>query len=72
MFKEKVEIGNMTQEELIKYTKKIGMECISKSIDLIEKDKVELIENDADQKTYFTFPTNIDVEVFKSKGKKFF
>jgi methionyl-tRNA formyltransferase len=69
---EKVEIGNMTQEALIKYTKKIGMECISKSIDLIEKDKVELIENDADQKTYFTFPTNIDVKVFKSKGKKFF
>jgi methionyl-tRNA formyltransferase len=69
---EKVKIGNMTQEELIKYTKKIGMECISKSIDLIEKDKVELIENDADQKTYFTFPTKIDVEVFKSNGKKFF
>jgi len=69
---EKVEIGNMTQEALIKYTKKIGMECISKSIDLIEKDKVELIENDADQKTYFTFPTNIDVKVFKSNGKKFF
>ena len=69
---EKVEIGNRTQEELISYTKKIGMECILKSIDLIEKDEVELIENNAEEKTYFTFPTKQDVTIFKENGKKFF
>tara|TARA_B110000902_G_C14294871_1_gene582909 strand:+ start:13311 stop:14075 length:765 start_codon:yes stop_codon:yes gene_type:complete len=69
---EKVEIGNRTQEELISYTKKIGMECISKSIDLIAKGTVELIENDASKKTYFTFPTREDVLEFKRNGKKFF
>ena len=72
IIQEKVEIGNRTQEELINYTKKIGMESIAKAIDLIEKDKVKLIKNDASQKTYFTFPTKEDVQVFKAKGKRFF
>jgi methionyl-tRNA formyltransferase len=67
-----VEIGDRTQEELITYTKKIGMEAISKSIDLIQKDKVELIKNDSSQKTYFTFPTKSDVSVFNKIGKQFF
>lgn len=67
-----VEIGNRTQEELITYTKKIGMEAISKSIDLIQKDKVVLIKNDDSQKTYFTFPSRKDVLVFNKIGKKFF
>jgi len=69
---EKVEIGNRTQEELINFTKKIGMESIAKAVDLIEKDQVSLIKNDTSQKTYFTFPSKEDVKVFKAKGKKFF
>ena len=67
-----VEIGNRTQEELIMYTKKLGMEAIAKSIDLIQKEKVQLIKNDDSQKTYFSFPTRQDVLVFKRNGKKFF
>lgn len=69
---EEVEIGNRTQEELIRYTKKIGMDAIAKSIDLIQKEKVQLILNDSSQKTYFTFPTRQDVLDFKRNGKKFF
>jgi len=69
---EKVEIGNRTQEELIIYTKKLGMEAISKAIDLIEKDNVVLINNDASQKTYYSFPTKEDVKVFLKNGKRFF
>lgn len=69
---EKVAIENRTQEELIKYTKKLGMEAISKAIDLIEKDNVVLIENDAAQKTYYSFPTKEDVKVFLKNGKRFF
>lgn len=69
---ERVEIGNRTQEELIKYTKKLGMEAIAKAIDLIEKDEVELIENDDSKKTYFSFPKRKDVKDFLAKGKKFF
>lgn len=69
---EKVEIKDRNQEELIIYTKKIGMESISKAVDLIEKNEVNLIENDSSQKTYFSFPTKKDVKVFKFEGKKFY
>ena len=69
---EEVEIGNRTQEELILHTKKLGMEAIAKSIDLIQKEEVQLIVNDISQKTYFTFPTKRDVLEFKRNGKKFF
>jgi methionyl-tRNA formyltransferase len=69
---EKLEIGNLTQEQLIKRTKKIGMELISKSIDLIQRNEVKLIVNDPSKKTYFTFPTRQDVIEFKKNGKKFF
>ena len=67
-----VEIGNKTQQELIIHTKKIGMEAIAKSIDLIQKGKVKLIVNDDSKKTYFTFPTKQDVSEFRRHGKKFF
>lgn len=69
---EEIEIGDRTQEELIKYTKKKGMEAISKSIDLISKNEVEIIYNDPNKKTYFSFPTKKDVLEFKQNGNKFF
>ena len=68
----KVEIGDRSQEELITYTKKIGMEAIAEAVDLIELDKVKLIENTENKKTYYTFPTKEDVRVFKENGKRFF
>lgn len=67
-----VKIGNKTQEELILHTKKLGMEAIAKSIDLIHKGEVQLIENDISQQTYFSFPTRKDVLEFKRNGKKFY
>ena len=69
---EKIEIGNRSQQELIKYTKKIGMEAIAKSVDLIYKDEVVLISNDASQKTYYSFPTPSDVKEFLNNGKRFY
>jgi len=69
---EKVKIGDMTQEQLIIHTKKIGMDAIIRSIDLLEKDKVVLIDNDASQMTYYSFPTREDVKVFLQRGKRFF
>ena len=69
---EKVEIGNRTQEELIILTKKIGMECIAKAVDLIYSDTVKIIQNDADKMTYFSFPTKEDVNDFLKNGHRFF
>ena len=48
------------------------MEAIAEAVDLIENEKVKLIENDANKKTYYTFPTKEDVAIFIKKGKKFF
>lgn len=67
-----IEIGNRTQKELIKHSKKIGMEAISEAVDLIEKDKVEFIQNDDTKMTYYSFPTKNDVKIFLKKGKRFF
>ncbi len=69
---EKVDIGGMTQEALIVHTKKIGMECIAKSIDMIKKGHLKLIENDNSKSTYFSFPTRRDVVEFRKLGKRFF
>jgi len=69
---EKVKIGNKTQEELIKCTKKIGMDSIAKAVNLIEKDQVKIIENNDAEKTYYSFPERKDVIDFVSKGKRFF
>ena len=67
-----VEIKDMNQQQLIKYTKKIGMEAIAKSIDIIYKDNFEYIENDDSKQSYYSFPTKQDVLDFKKAGKKFF
>ena len=68
----KIRIGNMTQSELINYSKKIGMDAIIEAIEKIHKNAVVLIKNDDMQKTYYSFPTRKDVKEFKKIGKKFF
>ena len=68
----KVEIGNRTQEELIEYTKDVGMDCILEAITLLRDGKVELMPNPAEEMTYFSFPTKADVQEFKRNGALFF
>lgn len=68
----KLEIGNMSQAELIDVTKKMGMDAILESIQKIHSGNYTLIENDAAQMTYFTFPTRADVQAFKVAGKRFY
>ncbi|MDB4610554.1 formyltransferase family protein [Akkermansiaceae bacterium] len=65
-------LGSLTQEELIKKSKKLGMDAIVEAINLIETDSVELIPNNDTDKTYFTFPTREDVDEFRKKGGRFF
>lgn len=72
VIQKKVEIGDRSQEELIRYTKKLGMDAIAEAVDLIEQGNVELIENDDSQKSYYSFPSREDVREFLAKGKKFF
>ena len=72
LVQEKLAIGHMSQAELIDVTKKMGMDAILKSIDKIHTGDYQLIENDASQMTYYTFPTRDDVVAFQAAGKRFY
>ena len=63
---------NMTQAELIKKSKKLGMDAIIESIELIHQGNYKLIPNPDKEKTYFSFPTREDVKEFYRAGKKFY
>ncbi|UBM57896.1 formyl transferase [Marinilongibacter aquaticus] len=67
-----VEIGDRSQEELIKYTKQIGMESIIECIEKIQSGQYELIPNNEEEMTYYSFPTKEDVRAFKANGKRFY
>lgn len=68
----KVEISGMSQAQLIDVTKKMGMDAILESIEKIHAGNYQLIENDASQMTYFSFPTRDDVKAFLAAGKRFY
>ena len=68
----KVEIGEMSQDALIRHTKQIGMEMIVEAMDLLGQDGFEPAPNDDDQATYFGFPTREDVKAFRAAGARFF
>ena len=68
----KIKIGNMTQSELIRHSKKIGMDAIIEAIEKIHKNEVVLIDNDDEHMTYYSFPTREDVKEFRKIRKKFF
>lgn len=67
-----VTIGDKTQEQLIGETKKIGMEAMVEAIDLLAMGSPELIENDAQKASYYTFPTRDDVRAFRAAGARFY
>ncbi len=62
----------MTQAELIKKSKKLGMDAINEAIELIHQDNYKLIPNPDEEKSYYSFPTREDVKAFKKAGKKFY
>jgi methionyl-tRNA formyltransferase len=72
LVQEKVEIGDRSQEELIKFTKQLGMEAIIKAIEKIRDGGYELIPNPEEEKTYYSFPTRQDVNGFYKARKRFF
>ena len=72
ILQKKIEIKDMSQSELIKATKHLGMELIAESINLISQDKVKLISNPDSKMTYYSFPSSNDVKEFLRSGKNFF
>lgn len=67
-----VPIGDSTQEDLIFRSKRLGMESIAESVDLIQIGNVSLIANDSSSMSYYSFPTREDVRKFRVAGKRFF
>ena len=72
LVQKRVEIGKRSQEQLIEFTKKLGMDAILEAIELIDRGNYELIENRADDMTYYSFPEKEDVVAFRAAGKRFF
>ena len=69
---EVIDICNLSQEELINITKKIGMDLIYESIIKIINNDFILIENPDELSSYYGFPKREDVLEFKRLGKRFF
>jgi methionyl-tRNA formyltransferase len=72
LVQKRVAIGDMTQEELIRHCKKIGMDALAEALDMIAGDQPCLLPNDDADATYFSFPTTADVAAFREAGAKFF
>lgn len=70
--RKRIEIGDMTQEQLIRYSKKIGVEAVAEAILMLSNDKAALIPNEDADATYFSFPTAVDVSAFREAGARFF
>lgn len=68
----RIEIGDRSQENLIRYTKQIGMDAIIKAINMIESGDYTLIPNNEAEMTYYSFPSREDVVSFLKAGKRFF
>ncbi|GHV06884.1 hypothetical protein FACS189485_16180 [Spirochaetia bacterium] len=62
----------MTQSQLIKTSKRIGMDAIIEAIDLIQQGNYTLIPNPGEEKTYYSFPTKQDIKAFYKIGKRFY
>lgn len=72
LVQKKIKIGDRTQEELIRDTKKLGMDAIVEAIELVREGDYNLIPNPDDEMTYYSFPERQDVEEFWKQGKEFY
>ena len=72
LVQKRLTIGNLNQDQLIKRSKRMGMEVIITAIEMIEAGQYELKENDDSKKSYFSFPTRRDVKEFRRNGGRFY
>ena len=72
LVQERLAIGTLTQKELIKRTKLLGMKAIIKAIEKIHEGDTETLPNEKELSTYFGFPTRDDVRAFRKAGARFF
>ncbi len=67
-----VKISKISQFELIKLTKLIGIEAMIQAIEMIMSGNYMTSSNKNEEGSYFSFPTRKEVVEFKKKGCRFF
>lgn len=72
VIQKKLKIGGLTQDQLIRVTKFLGVEAIIEAIQNIKSGNVTTIPNNDEDSSYFTFPTRQDVKEFRKNGARFF
>lgn len=72
LVQKKFPLEGLSQEMLIKESKKLGMEAINEAIEKININDLETIPNPNEEQSYFGFPTSEDVKKFKKNGAKFY
>lgn len=72
LVQKKMDIGDLTQEELIRRTKRLGMEAIAEAVRKIRSGSYELKANPDEESSYYRFPTRDDVREFRRNGKRFY
>jgi len=72
LVQKKIEIGDRTLEDLIRHTKKVGMDAVLEAIELIHENNYQLIENNESKMSYYSFPKKKDVKEFITAGKRFY
>jgi methionyl-tRNA formyltransferase len=67
-----IPIDAMSQSQLIRTTKAIGMEAVAEALAKIRDGDTGTLPNDDAQATYFSFPARSDVAEFRRAGGRFF
>lgn len=72
LVQKRIPINGISHRKLIKKTKKIGMDAVIEAVNQVNRGQYQLIPNNDDKSTYFSFPTREDVRIFKERGKRFY
>lgn len=72
LVQDRIEIGDMSQRDLISESKAAGMRAIIRAIEKIRDGDTSTMPNDDSESTYFSFPTREDVREFRRSGARFY
>lgn len=72
LVQERVKIDGQSQADLIRQTKRLGMDSIIRAIEKINLGETSTIPNPREHATYFSEPRKVDVAMFRAAGKRFY
>lgn len=72
LVQKRVTIDGRSLEELIQYTKRLGMDAIIEAVTKIREGAYETMPNPEENSSYYSFPNAQDVAAFRQAGKRFY